>query len=239
MRLSRMTTAALAALALLPGAALAQGPVSASLNGSTLTITRAGATAFQQPIPTVVCDGCVETRAEVVDADGDAEPDVMVTASTGGAYCCWLVGFYTYDAARAHYRELTRNFGPAGVAIDDLDGDRTPELVSGDVRLEEKFGPHLTSFLPPRIYHLAAGRLEDVTRAHPREIRENAKEAKGAFKLLKGGAGGPVAAYVADQYLLGHGPTGLKELDRQIKLRRVDQAFRKRLLALLHRYGYR
>lgn len=234
MRLSRMTTAALAALALLPASASAQAPVSASLDGDTLTITRAGVTAFQQK---VVCDACEQARAEVVDADGDAEPDVMVTASTGGVYCCWVVGFYTYDGSR--YRGLVRDFGPAGVELKDLDADGTPELVSGDVRFEEKFGPHLTSLLPPRIFHLAAGRLVDVTREHPSAIRANAKDAKGAFELIKGGAGGPVAAFVADQYLLGRGATGLRELDRQIALRRVDRAFRKRLLTLLHRYGYR
>jgi hypothetical protein len=239
MNRSWMTAAVLAAFALAPGAAHAQVAVSASLDESTLTITRAGVTAFQQPIPDVICDGCVDARAEVVQADDDPESDVMVTASTGGAYCCWRVGFYTFDAQAQRYRELARDFGPAGVEIKDLDGDGTPELVSGDIRFEEKFGPHITSFLPPRIYQLSEGVPADVTRMYPAAIRANAKDAKGAFKFLKGGAGGPVAAYVADQYLLGHGKTGLRELDRQIKRGRVDAKFRKKLLALLARYGYR
>jgi hypothetical protein len=240
MHLSRMMVAALVAFALLPAAA--QAAVDARLDGATLTITRAGVTAFQQAIPNVICDGCVEARAEVVDLDADAEPDVMVTSSTGGAYCCWLFGLYTYNAQTGHYAELVRNFGPAGAEIKDLDGDGVPELVSADVRFEERFGPHITSFLPPAIYHLEHGRLVDVTRAHPAQIRENARDAKGAFGEFKRGShdgGGPVAAYVADQYLLGRPATGLKELDRQTKRGIVARSFRKRVLSLLHRYGYR
>jgi hypothetical protein len=124
--------------------------------------------------------------------------------------------------------------------IKDLDGDGTPELVSGDVRFEQKFGPHIISFLPPAIFHLSGGRLVDVTRAHPNEIRANAKDAKGTFPMVrKGDGGGPLAAYVADQYLLGRGSSGLKELDRQTKRGLVKKAFRKRLLSMLDRYGYR
>ena len=48
---------------------------------------------------------------------------------------------------------------------------------------------------------------------------------------------GSTEAY--DQYLLGHGPTGLKELDKQIKRGAVKKSFRKKLLSVLHKYGYR
>ena len=48
----------------------------------------------------------------------------------------------------------------------------------------------------------------------------------------------------ADQYLLGQGATGLKRLDRElargvIGTPKQSRAYRRKLLALLARYGYR
>ena len=48
-----------------------------------------------------------------------------------------------------------------------------------------------------------------------------------------------VSAYVADQYLLGHGSTGLRELDKQIERGAVKKSFRHKLLSVLHKFGYR
>jgi hypothetical protein len=89
--------------------------------------------------------------------------------------------------------------------------------------------------------------LADVTTKYTKLIRGNAAEAKRSF--AKAGKNdrssrGVIAAYVADQYLLGNGSTGLKELDRQIKRgvlgsKASAKAYRSKLLRLLHDYGYR
>lgn len=91
------------------------------------------------------------------------------------------------------------------------------------------------------------GQLVDVTRRHPALIRRNAAQARRRFRRLHRGdrdAGGFVSAYVADQYLLGHGSAGVRALDRQIARgilgrARTARAFRRRLLTILHAYGYR
>src|SRR5690242_12729922 len=106
---SRMTAAALAALVLLPAAAYADGTESvtagtttatlkwsgeaASVSNAALTIVRAGVTAFDAPIPDVACDGCVLQNADdlrFANLDADTEPEVIVVANTGAAYCCTL-----------------------------------------------------------------------------------------------------------------------------------------------------
>jgi hypothetical protein len=255
-----MTAAALAALALLPAAAYAgtesvtAGDVTATLRWSgeaaavsnaALTIARGGVTAFDAPIPDVVCDGCVVQNADDVrlaNLDADGEPEVLVVANTGAAYCCTLAGLYDFAPATGRYVELVQGFQSSGFNLDDLDGDGVHEFVTRDGRFEEKFGPHAVSFPPVAVYRLEDGALADVTRSYPAAIRANAADAKRLFKRFRRGdpgAEGVVSAYVADQYLLGKGATGLRELDRQIKRGIVKKSFRSKLLKLLRRYGYR
>jgi hypothetical protein len=255
-----MTAAALAALALFPTAASADsesvtaGTVTATLKWSgeassvraaTLTIVRSGATAFDAPIPDVVCDGCVLRNADDVEfsnLDADPELEVIVVANTGAAYCCTLAGLYDFTPATGRYVELIQGFQSSGFNLDDLDGDGVDEFVTRDLRFEEKFGPHAVSFPPAAVYRLEDGALADVTRSYPAVVRSNAADAKRLFKRFHRGdpgAEGVVGAYVADQYLLGRGATGLRELDRQIERGIVKGSFRRTLLKLLRRYGYR
>ncbi len=223
------------------------GTVSAHLHGDTLTITRAGAVAYDQAIPDVVCEGCVlqgSDDVELKDLNGDGEPEAIVTAFTGGMHCCTLMGIYGFNGTA--YDQLTQNWESAGFELKDLDKDGRPEIVSQDIRFEDLFTAHVISFPPPGVFDYqrvnGAPVLQDVTRKFPALIRANAKEAKGYFKQFNrkypDGAG-VVSAYVADQYLLGHGSAGLRELDKQIARGAVKKSFRHRLLSVLHKYGYR
>jgi hypothetical protein len=224
------------------------GSVSARLHGNTLTITRDNAVAYDKAITDVVCDGCVlqgSDDVQVTDLDGDGEPEVLVTAFTGGMHCCTLMGIYGYQAGTG-YDELTQDWQSAGFNLDDLDGDSRPEIATQDVRFEDLFTAHVVSFPPPAVFRYLHqdGRpvLADVTRAFPKLIKANAAEAKRNFKRFSRNnpdGAGVVSAYVADQYLLGHGATGLRELDRQIARGAVKKSFRKRLLSVLHKFGYR
>ena len=101
-------------------------------------------------------------------------------------------------------------------------------------------------FPPPAVYRFlrqdGSPVLVDITRSFPALIRHNASTAKRAIAKLgrrDPDAGGVVSAYVADQYLLGRGRTGLRELDRLISRHVVDRAFKRRLLRDLKKYGYR
>jgi hypothetical protein len=243
---------------LLAAAALTAGPpvdetvtsgaVSARLHGDTLTISRNGTVAFDRAIPKVVCDGCVLQGADdvqVKDLDGDGDPEVIVTAFTGGMHCCSVMGVYGFQAATG-YDELVQDWRSAGYELKDLDRDGRPEIVSLDVRFEDRFTAHVVSFPPPAVFRYLHqdGRpvLADMTRGFPRVIKANAAEAKRNFKRFgrrNPDGAGVVSAYVADQYLLGHGATGLRELDRQIARGAVKKSFRRRLLTVLHKFGYR
>jgi hypothetical protein len=226
---------------------------------ATLTITRAGVVGFDAKIPNVVPDGSIILSAKdnpddlkVIDLDGDGEPEVVVSGFSGGAHCCIAGGFYDLDGAI--YRETTESYGSYGFELRDIGKDGTIEVDASDVRFEDIYSSHAASFPPPRItrYTRAGGtpRLRDVTRSYPSKIRENAAQAKKLFKEFKRSDGltegrGVVAAYVADQYLLGRGKVGLRELDRQAargilgKTKASVRAWRASLLRTLHHYGYR
>ncbi len=216
-----------------------------------LTITRNGAVAFDQAIPDVLCDGCVlpgggSDDVQIADLDGDGEDEVIVTAFTGGENCCVEMGIYDYHDVSRGYGELVENWLSGGYELRDLDGDDVPEIVASDIRFEERFTGHGTPFPPPAVFRYEhqdeSGVLVDDTEAFPSVVRRNASEAQRHIRSLRRhdpDAGAYVSAYVADQYLLANGATGVHTLDRLVARKVVTHAYRTRLLTLLHRYGYR
>jgi hypothetical protein len=265
---------ALAALLAAPGAASAEsksatlGSVTAvvswtpdtyGIKDARLTITRAGVVGFDKPIPKVIPDGSIilsqkdnPEDVKVIDLDGDGEAEVVVTGYSGGAHCCFVGGFY--DLRGATYAQTTQFYGSYGFELRDVGKDGTLEIDAADVRFEDIYSSHAASFPPPRIARFSraggSAHLVDVTRGYPSKIRENARTARSLFKEFKRGDGltegrGVVATYVADQYLLGRGKVGLRELDRQAargilgKTKASVRAWRASLLRTLHHYGYR
>ncbi len=228
------------------------GPANARLE-----ITRNGAVAFSRAIPKVVCEGCRLTPdrgddLRVADLDGDGEAEVVVTSYTGGQHCCTIMGVYALIDTTGAYSELVQNWASSGFELRDLDRDGGLEISSRDIRFEDLFSSHFGSFPPPAVFEYQrpgdlAPELVDATTRFPALIKRNAADAKRQFSHLHRGAddaGGFVAAYVADQFMLKHGPTGLRELDKQIKRGilgspKAAKRYRTRLLKLLHKFGYR
>lgn len=227
-----------------------------SVKDAKLTITRAGVVAFDKAIPKVIPNGGIIRQdnsddLRVVDLDGDGEPEVVASGFSGGAHCCTVGGFYGRRGAT--YGEITEFYGSYGFEVRDVGKDGKLEIESVDARFEDAFSSHAGSWPPPRItrYVRAKGsaRLRDVTRHFPSLIRKNAAEAKRRFTLFKPDqgfvdAGGVISGYVADQYLLRRGKVGLAEIDRQARrgvlgTRAQARKFRRDLLRLLDRYGYR
>jgi len=268
-----------ATLALLPGAASADdagsltasaGTVQATLSwqkakygvaAPRLVIARAGATVFDAS-PVAGSDSCSDgycsflasgkrkSALQVVDLNGDGEPEVLVDAYSGGAHCCALTELFAFNGSGYAGSELY--WGNTGYELQDLDADGKPELVGYDDAFAGAFSSYAASFFPPRVvdYDPAVnGALRDVTTRFPALIRKNRGQALHALRRARRAhyeTLGVVAAYVADLYLLGdaaHVRPYLRRARSRGDLRtitgRAPRSFDRQLLAFLKKQGYR
>jgi hypothetical protein len=260
-------SAGMAAAALASDETASSGSVTATLDygadpldtsGATLSITRAGATLFNAPVPKVVCDGCVlagngADDIHVLDLDGDQEPEVVVASSTGGAVCCVHLGVWGFTGATYHESDV--NLGTVGFNLDDLDHDGIVEFVSFDPDFNALFTNTAEQFPPPHIEHYL---IQDgvpvfgpVTDGFPSVIRKNAAEVKKRVAKITRrdhdatNAAGLLTTYTADQLLLRKGTkAGLALFDAQAKRGILGSAgaakkARSRMLSFLSKHHYR
>lgn len=156
-------------------------------------------------------------RVYVGDLDADAEPEVWLDTYTGGAHCCLDSRFYRWLPSRAAYASTKHAWRDVGYRRLRLDSDRRPELVSADARFAYAFTAFAASAFPIQIWHFERGRLIDVTRRFPARVE---RDADGLWRLYRRFSGpsddprGVLAAWVADQYLLGRGESGWATLEK-------------------------
>ena len=88
---------------------------------------------------------------------------------------------------------------------------------------------------------MSKGRFIDDTKQFPSLIRTDAAaRLKELRKARKGDdVRGVLAAYVADEYLLGKGAIAARELDRQRRAKHISKSFKPYVLKKLHAWGYR
>lgn len=188
----------------------------------------------------------------VADLDRDGEPEVIFDTSSGGAHCCTDARIYGYQAAAGTYRRTASQYwGNAGYELRDLAGDGRLELSGGDDAFAYAFSSYAASVFPPKIVAYSVdratgkARLTEVQRRFPKVIR---KQAAGLLKEIRrarpAGDGsheiqGVIAAYVADQYLLGHGSAGRAQAARARRRGLTAPGFERDLLKFLTRAGYR
>ena len=159
------------------------------------------------------------------DLDGDGEPEVIVDLYTGGAHCCYVSRFYRWDGTG--YVPADRNFGDPGYRIADLDGDGVKELITADYRFGYVFTAFAFSLMPVRIYDLEAGSWSLVTTRFPDRIRRDAK-LNWHYFLKAGHQGEPrgaIAAWAADQFMLGHRAYARRTLLRLARTGRLHGEF--------------
>jgi hypothetical protein len=185
-----------------------------------LKIVRAGKTVLSSPVERLGCRGCDAFRPVAVrvrDLDG-GEPEVLLELYTEGAHCCTVVLALRYVPAAHRYWSKLFFFGNYGYRLADLDHDRLPEIVAFDERFVYAYSAYVFSTAPPRIWQYRGGRLVDVTRHFPAEIKRNAARAGKEFLTRRRPPEDVdlrtyVAVYAADQYLLGRPEEARRALD--------------------------
>jgi hypothetical protein len=226
-----------------------------------LQITRAGESFYEQPVSSRHCGGgCVpepigagptkSSPLAVGDLEANGQPAIVLELSTGGAHCCSIVQIFSFDPGTMTYRSVERDFGDPGALVTDLAGDGRLELESADDRFAYEFTAYAYSGLPLQVWSFREGRFADVTRQFPTAIAADAaRQFKGFLANRRQGYGlGLIAAWAADQELLGHDGQVRATLAREARNGRLrsrghygpsGHAFVAGLLRFLTRTGYR
>jgi hypothetical protein len=208
-----------------------------------LVISRRGRTLADRKL-----GAAVPWALKVRDLDGNGEAEVIADFYTGGAHCCLFTQIYRYTASR--YVPLRHVWGDPSYALRDLDGDRLPELVSADDRFAYAFTSYAGSALPVQAWRYRAGHMTDVTRSFPALVRKDAAMLWKGYEQEPTGEDvdvrGVLAAWMADQYLVGQQDAGWATL-HQINAKgglsgdpvwAIGDAYLAKLRKFLTRLGY-
>jgi hypothetical protein len=231
-------------------ATLAWDKADSGIANPRLSVVRDGVR-YDLTIADICLEGCIvvpddgiedpsgTSAIKVADLDGDGEPEVLVDIFSGGAHCCVTVRLLTFNGTG--YTSTDISYGDVGYALKDLDGDGRPELVGYDPIFSGAFTAFAGSAFPPWVQAVIGGKLVDVTRKYPKLIRTDAAARLKELRKAKrdDDIRGVLAAFVADEYLLGHGSTGRAEVDRSRRKGLVSQGFKALLLKRLKAWGYR
>src|SRR4051812_27778632 len=220
-----------------------------------LRIDRGGATLLDSDLEheCQLCNGvgAPESALHLTDLDADGEPEVLVDLYTGGAHCCATTLIWFFDGSG--YRRRVLGLGDQGYRLRDLDADGQPEIVTADDRFAYAFTAFAYSWFPPLVYDWRGHALVDVTRRFPSRIRADLAAIRKVLPRARrdGDPRGLVAAYAADEYLLGRGKAArayLRGALRRGDLRALPagdatwpsgRGYAPALLRFLHKAGYR
>ena len=181
----------------------------------------------------------------ISDLDGDSEPEVILDLYWGAAHCCWYTQIYRYVPATESYRTNVHVWGNFSYVLADLDHNGRPELVTRDNRFSYAFASFADTRWPVRILTHRAGRMTVTTTKYASEIRRDATALWREAMARKRGRSnqGIIAAWAADQCLLGRSARAFRTIDRLSRTSRIHGErtrvqFERSLRRFLRRTGY-
>jgi hypothetical protein len=217
-----------------------------------LTIVRAGQQLYNQAVTAHLCGtqcgpgafGANASSVRVADIEGNGEPDVVLELFSGGASCCFIDQVFSYDPGTMTYSKTERNFDYGAVLT----------KLSGRWRFKSADGGFLCAFTdcadsgqPIQIFSFSGGRFHNLTRHYPKLIRSDAARWLRAFKHHLSNGVGLIAAWAADEELLGKNKQVQSTLSSEAAKGNLrdgsaglasGKKFIKRLNALLRKLGY-
>jgi hypothetical protein len=203
-----------------------------SFSHQALKIERSGVVAYNHAVTDPACgELCAPASndpnhpsVQVLDLDRAAEPEVVLSLYTAGANCCTVDQVFSYEPATMSYSKTSRNFGSSGATIKDLNRDGHDEFLSADPAFKYTFTDGAASGEPIQILDFSAGRFVDVTRSYRALIARDAAKWLKAFKQNHQDGVGVLAAWAADEDLLGHSKQVSSYLHQQLKAGHLNSA---------------
>lgn len=140
---------------------------------------------------------------KVIDLRGSGQLDVILGLFTGGAHCCFVDQVFRYDAGRGIYVKSSHDFFDAGATIKRLDG-RLVFMSANALVADGSPTDFADSGAPIQIWRFSSGgRFVDITRRYPSLIRRDAAGWLRAAHRHPRNNLGFLAAWAADQDMLG------------------------------------
>jgi hypothetical protein len=218
-----------------------------------LKIVRAGQQLYNQAVSSPDCGGSTcepgatgsgASSVQVADIEADAAPDVILSLFSGGADCCFIDQVFRFDPGTMTYVKAEHNFG-GGAILRRLAGRW--RFVSTDAAFACAFTDCADSGQPIQIWSFAAGQFHKVTRTYRKLIGTDSAKWWRAFNHHISNGVGLIAAWAADQELLGHNHRVQSTLASEARKGRLrddglrlatGKRFVRRLNALLRKLGY-
>jgi hypothetical protein len=187
-----------------------------------LTVTHRGSPVLDAPVVSrlpggsPVGPGGLDGHSSVAFGDlNGAEPEAVLTLYTGGAHCCFIDQVYDFDFSTPRRTEI--DLEDAGATLRTIDG-RTV-FVSANERFAYEFTAFAYSGEPLQLWRYEPGRFIDVTRQYPALVARDAASWWAAYEQGKkptspagGDVRGSLAAWAADEAMLGHADTAKRTL---------------------------
>jgi hypothetical protein len=205
-------------------------------HGQRLEIAQSGTVFYDEPVTSKFCGRlCApytsvtgKSAVDVADLEHNGQPDVVLDLYSGGAHCCTIVQIFSFDPGTMTYVETETNFGDPDVQIVDLRNNGRFELLTADDSFAYEFTDFAGSGMPIEILTFSGGHFTDVTRSYPALVARNAALWLKAFKQMAeqhySDSVGVVAAWAADEDLLGHVKLVNTYLAGQAKLGHLNSA---------------
>ncbi|MGL6138824.1 MAG: S-layer homology domain-containing protein, partial [Planktothrix sp.] len=178
---------------------------------------------------------------KILDLDNDKEPEILVDLLVEGENN--LQGYYSviyrYSPIKKEYRDLQQKWGLTSYQL-KTDNQDNPILIHYDQRFSQEFQVYSPEQLPLQIFKYQFGEWQDVTRQYTELIKEHNSvllQEVNKRSRLKQDLKGVLAAYLAQQYLLGQSDTGWKTVEELYQNSDRNQLFTQ-LRQWLKKTGY-
>lgn len=194
---------------------------------SILTIEVAGHLAYRAAVFSPVCGrlcwpepsyGSGQDHALRVVRLQPGSPDVVLSLFSGGAHCCFVDQVFSPGSGR-FYVKSEIDLGDPGARLETLPGSPYVAIVTANDEFAYEFTDFAASGLPIKILRHEHASFLDVTRHYPALVRADASQWLSAFYAQKSShyqdSVGVIAAWAADEYLLGRSPEADQFLHQQ------------------------
>ena len=208
-----------------------------SFRDETITIVGPGNAAYRQPVVSRFCGRQCQpvsrvggqSSLRVIDLERDGQPDVVLRLYSGGAHCCWIDQVFSFDSSTITYVKTEHDFGDPGERIADINHNGRYEFITADDAFAGAFTDFAASAMPVRILTFSGRHFHDVTRSFPKLVAMDAATWLRAFnntaKQHHQDSVGVLAAWAADEDLLGHQRLVSRFIARQLQAGHINYAF--------------